>query len=257
MKKSLIIPIFSLLGVIMISCDKKKDNSSIDITTGLVAYYPFNGNANDSSGNGNNGTDFGPSKYITTIKGIARSFSNPDPNNALDYVTVPINLKGDYTISMMFMYTSITHFNTLIYLSSGESWVNSDIWISLDPHKKLTFIQDSQDLRATDYTHQAIIDNPQRLNSVYVNSDSIQPNQYYDFAVTYSNNTINIYLNGNKYATYTNVNPIIPSTNTLIIGVCPNEDTNLFYYPLDGVINELRFYKRALPEESIIALTKL
>jgi hypothetical protein len=27
-----------------------------DLTTGLVAYYPFNGNANDASGNGNNGT---------------------------------------------------------------------------------------------------------------------------------------------------------------------------------------------------------
>jgi hypothetical protein len=27
--------------------------------TGLVAYYPFNGNANDASGNGNNGTVYG------------------------------------------------------------------------------------------------------------------------------------------------------------------------------------------------------
>ena len=29
-------------------------------TNGLVAWYPFNGNANDSSGNGNNGTLHGP-----------------------------------------------------------------------------------------------------------------------------------------------------------------------------------------------------
>ena len=27
-----------------------------DLTDGLVAYYPFNGNANDESGNGNDGT---------------------------------------------------------------------------------------------------------------------------------------------------------------------------------------------------------
>jgi hypothetical protein len=27
------------------------------VTNGLVAYYPLNGNANDSSGNGNNGTN--------------------------------------------------------------------------------------------------------------------------------------------------------------------------------------------------------
>jgi len=34
-------------------------NTTPDITTGLVAYYPFNGNANDESGNGNNGTVIG------------------------------------------------------------------------------------------------------------------------------------------------------------------------------------------------------
>ena len=31
------------------------------LTNGLVAYYPFNGNANDASGNGNNGTVYGAS----------------------------------------------------------------------------------------------------------------------------------------------------------------------------------------------------
>ena len=29
------------------------------LTNGLVAYYPFNGNANDATGNGNNGTVHG------------------------------------------------------------------------------------------------------------------------------------------------------------------------------------------------------
>ena len=29
------------------------------LTNGLVAYYPFNGNANDESGHGNNGTVYG------------------------------------------------------------------------------------------------------------------------------------------------------------------------------------------------------
>src|SRR5213593_1909039 len=31
------------------------------LTNGLVAYYPFNGNANDESGNGNNGSVLGAS----------------------------------------------------------------------------------------------------------------------------------------------------------------------------------------------------
>ena len=32
-----------------------------DLGDGLIAYYPFNGNANDESGNGNNGTVYGAS----------------------------------------------------------------------------------------------------------------------------------------------------------------------------------------------------
>ena len=35
---------------------------------GLVAYYPFDGNANDSSGNGNNGTENGGVTYTTGVK---------------------------------------------------------------------------------------------------------------------------------------------------------------------------------------------
>jgi hypothetical protein len=35
---------------------KKVGNAPSTINNGLIAYYPFNGNANDESGNGNNGT---------------------------------------------------------------------------------------------------------------------------------------------------------------------------------------------------------
>lgn len=34
-------------------------NAQTFLTNGLVAYYPFNGNANDASGNGHNGTNHG------------------------------------------------------------------------------------------------------------------------------------------------------------------------------------------------------
>ena len=36
---------------------KAQDLPSYVPTDGLVAYYPFNGNANDASGNGNNKND--------------------------------------------------------------------------------------------------------------------------------------------------------------------------------------------------------
>ena len=41
-----------------------------DLTEGLVGYYPFDGNANDASGNGNNGTVSGAT--LTANKDAAR-----------------------------------------------------------------------------------------------------------------------------------------------------------------------------------------
>ncbi len=54
-----------ILSILIYSCEKEKDQKNVKttnyfdyvdfITDGLVAYYPFNGDANDSSGNGLNG----------------------------------------------------------------------------------------------------------------------------------------------------------------------------------------------------------
>ncbi len=60
--------------------------ASADLTTGLVAYYPFNGNANDESGNGHNGTVFGPTLTLDR-------FGNPDSaysfDGVNDYIQIP------------------------------------------------------------------------------------------------------------------------------------------------------------------------
>ena len=49
----------------------------VDLQNGLVAYYPFNGNANDESGNANNGTVYG-STLTTNRNGIENSAYNFD-----------------------------------------------------------------------------------------------------------------------------------------------------------------------------------
>ena len=53
--------------------------AQVNLDSGLVAYYPFNGNANDESGNGNNGTihgavltsdRFGNEKFSFSFDGV-------------------------------------------------------------------------------------------------------------------------------------------------------------------------------------------
>jgi hypothetical protein len=48
-----------LAGIFAIVSLAMQTHAQSFLTNGLVAYYPFDGNANDASGNGNNGTLFG------------------------------------------------------------------------------------------------------------------------------------------------------------------------------------------------------
>ena len=65
---------------------------------GQAAHYPFDGNANDVSGNGNNGTAVGSPTYVAGIQGQAINF-----NGSSQYVTVPdsnsLHLGPAYTVS--------------------------------------------------------------------------------------------------------------------------------------------------------------
>jgi hypothetical protein len=76
------------------------------LAQGLVADYPFNGNANDSSGNGNNGTVHG-----ATL--APDRFNNPNSaysfnRGTTDYISVPhsnsLNLAGSYSFSVLLFF---------------------------------------------------------------------------------------------------------------------------------------------------------
>lgn len=62
-------------------------NAVAGLDDGLVAYYPFDGNANDESGHGNDGTEYGALTYSTGVVGQAVSFDGID-----DYVDFHSNL---------------------------------------------------------------------------------------------------------------------------------------------------------------------
>ena len=69
-------------------------------TNGLVAYWPFNGNANDESGNGNNGINYGATATSDRngITNSALSF-----NGSSNYISIPysntIGVQQEITIS--------------------------------------------------------------------------------------------------------------------------------------------------------------
>jgi len=76
-------------------------------TNGLVAYYPFNGNANDASGNGNNGVVNGATLTIDRFGNANNAYGFNGNNN----ISIPhnnsFNLVSNYTISVWYN-TAIT-----------------------------------------------------------------------------------------------------------------------------------------------------
>src|SRR5664279_2298442 len=82
------------------------------ITSGLVAWYPFNGNANDASGNGNNGVVYNAT--LTTDR-FGNANSAYDFNGSSSYVDIPQNgiLNGlitNFTLSAWIYQRSVQTF---------------------------------------------------------------------------------------------------------------------------------------------------
>ncbi|MCP4699781.1 MAG: LamG domain-containing protein, partial [Gammaproteobacteria bacterium] len=67
------------------------ENAYADLNDGLMAYYPFNGNANDASGNENHGTVHGA---VLTTDGPGNVNSAYSFNGAGDYIEIPILFSG-------------------------------------------------------------------------------------------------------------------------------------------------------------------
>jgi hypothetical protein len=78
--------------------------NTIDLNTGLVAYYPFNGNANDESGNRNNATILNGVTLTTDKNGQSNSaYYLNGINGTNSGIFLPVTLPAsDYTMSIWF-----------------------------------------------------------------------------------------------------------------------------------------------------------
>jgi hypothetical protein len=96
MKKNFL---FTLLAILVIQPLFAQVPSYVP-TNGLVAYWPFNGNANDESGNGNNGINFGAT---ATTDRNGNSNSALSFNGSGNYISVPysntIGVQQEITVS--------------------------------------------------------------------------------------------------------------------------------------------------------------
>jgi hypothetical protein len=194
----------------------------------LIAYYPFNGNANDASGNGHNGTysntvlvndRFGSANSAYSFNGTSSSVVVPNDTkmNFQDAITVNFWMKVGAFYSSREQYP----------LSHG-SWQNR--WkFSISPNSN-TSLGVAKDLDSR--THLVL--------------DSL-----YNVTGTYNGLDFEIYLNGQLDA-FTSFSGLINTTNSaLTFGQDLPGDNN---YNFNGVLDDIRIFNYMLSVPQISAL---
>jgi hypothetical protein len=98
-------------------------------TNGLVGWWPFNGNANDESGNGNNGTVNGAALASDRNSNINASYNFNGATNKID-LPPNSNIQGNAprSISFWFKPTSSNIYDNIIY-KGGNNGVGNDFSI--------------------------------------------------------------------------------------------------------------------------------
>jgi hypothetical protein len=211
-------------------------------TNGLVGYWPFCGNANDESGNGNNGTVNGAT--VTTDRfGNANSAYNFDGVD--DFIQVPnsnsISITGDITMAAWVNTLGYNNQNYQTILSKRETYWTWEYNMTLSYHTNI--VHDTKLIASRALG----MGNGQQVWS----TNSYIPNNWEYWVATISNGQLKLYKNGVLDTTQpftlvpNNQNcPLLFGKNTL------SDNSEQFL----GKIDDIGIWNRALTQEEITNL---
>lgn len=211
--------------------DTVSTTSSIP-TNGLVAYYPFSGNANDVSGNGNNGTVVGATLTTDRFGNANKAYSF---NGSSNYISVQNS-------------TSLQ--NISVY--SISAWVKINNWYN----NFFPIIQKSDKSNLYGiyslYVQPNSVDGNIGVKSFGINYSNWTLGSWKHIVLVATNTTCSLYINGNLISNVNSANwPQSPLQNLpLIIGM---DKPGAVEYA-NGTIDDIGFWNRALTQDDITAL---
>ena len=205
-------------------------------TNGLVGWWPFNGNANDESGNGNNGTVNGATLTSDRNGNVNKAYSFDGVD---DFIEIQSNsnlqLTNNYTLCGWF--NADVFFNTNVSDRSIISKVQSSGW---NGGYEVIIGGNTNDI--------AHVGNVAGNNFV-LGSTGYSIGVWYMFLVTYDGNTMKLYMNG-ILVNSTTINGNLQTSNLpLLFG---KRDGNIQYF--DGKLDDIGIWNRALTQQEITAL---
>ncbi len=203
------------------------------LTNGLVAYYPFNGNANDESVNGNSGTTYGAS--LTTdrfgVQGKAMAF-----NGTNQYIQAPhqayLNFPdGDFTVAFWAVLKDLSQLQYFVGKDMGQGIQNK--WIVLyGPGPALRGL--SFCINGPGYAYADV--NP-------------EPGMWHHFLFRKSSTNYTVFFNGVSVSSGHGTSTLLTNNSgPLTIGQAENGGY------VNGKMDDIRIYNRALSSNEVAQL---
>ena len=208
-------------------------------SAGLVAHYPFSGNANDESANGNDGTVNGATLTTDRFGNANSAYSFNGVSN-----TIGLPIKGtDFgdliTISIWAYRTksfSGSGTNPMMGIINSSSATDKGISIALNHESRISF---------------TVWNASGTIGSVYLSSPTMNLSEWNHFVLSYDGSFVKGYLDNQELGS-TALSGSVGGTLDFRIGQDQYDDSQGRFW--GGMIDDIRIYDRALNATEIEAL---
>jgi hypothetical protein len=218
-------------------------------TNGLVGWWPFNGNANDESGNGRNGTVTGVTLVADRLGNANAAYSFNGTSNFIS-VPNPIGVSFSSGISIS-IWAKIAGLNSNTNCSLGCSqFLVSRGNDGSNGHFKIGYNQNQ--ITSGGQKFGGGVNSFSGGGGVVASTASPYPQTTWQHLVlTYNNSQLKIYLNGLLASTTNYTTPISNLTNLIYFG---RHELSSYPYFVNGLLDDIGIWNRALTQQEITTL---
>ncbi len=201
------------------------------ITNGLVAYYPFNGNANDASGNSNNATTVQATLTTDRFNNPNQAYNFDGVSSYIGFTNVPTTQVDNWTMTAWVKPASLNQEGSVVELGYDDGYAANGY--------------------SFDVMGNATVGN--QLYAVFGNVGVLpggftftSTNQWYQIAMLRNSGVTTYYVNGVATSNSTAATPYTPTSFRI------GSATGVRFF--NGAIDDVRIYNRALASNEVATL---